>query len=411
MDEGKLSGSLLLDLSAGFDVIGLDLLLKKLKLYGFKDEALCWFESYLKERFQCVQVESAFSPFLQVKWGVPQGSILGPLLFLIFINELPALVETADNVLEEEPKEDKSTIVVFADDNTPINSEKDPETLQRKLQSEADLITNWFGINKMIVSGDKTKLVVVGTHANRESKLKNKTLCLNVDGHPTSESDSEKLLGIIINKFGTWRNHLHGDEENIGLLKELSKRIGMLRRLRNHIPDNRFKMIVSGIWTSKLLYGISVWGSVWGIPGRPEEKSINMTKADMRKLQVLQNSTLRLILKERYDKPTVELLSESKSLSVNQLVAFNMLSQVFKVKESQLPVYHHNRLFGHLNRDQNVTRSISISYKLCQSRESFFHFSSSLWNATPPAVRNSLNLASFKTNARKWVLSNIPSKI
>ena len=135
------------------------------------------------------------------------------------------------------------------------------------------------------------------------------------------------------------------------------------------------------------------------------------TKADMRKLQVLQNSTPRLILQERYHKPTVELLSESKSLSVNQLVAFNMLSQVFKVKESQLPVYHHNRLFGHLNRDQNVTRSISISYKLCQSRESFFHFSSSLWNATPPAVRNSLNLASFKTNARKWVLSNIPSKI
>ena len=239
IDEGKLSGSLLLDLSAGFDVIDLDLLLKKLKLYGFKDEALCWFESYLKDRFQCVQVESAFSPFLQVKWGVPQGSILGPLLFLIFINELPALVETADNVLEEEPKEDKSTIVVFADDNTPINSEKDPETLQRKLQSEADLITNWFGIHKMIVSGDKTKLVVVGTHANRESKLKNKTLCLNVDGHQTSESDTEKLLGIIINKFGTWRNHLHGDEENTVLLKELSKRIGMLRRLRNHIPDNR----------------------------------------------------------------------------------------------------------------------------------------------------------------------------
>jgi hypothetical protein len=153
----------------------------KIKLYGLKDEALRWFESYLKERFQCVQVESAFSPFLPVKWGVPQGSILGPILFLIFINELPALVEPTDNIHEEQYKEKESTIIVFADDNTPINSDKDPEALQRNLQTEADLITSWFGKNKMIISGDKTKLVVVGTHANRESKLKNTSLyCYSV---------------------------------------------------------------------------------------------------------------------------------------------------------------------------------------------------------------------------------------
>ena len=221
----------------------------------------------------------------------------------------------------------------------------------------------------------------------------------------------EKLLGIVINKYGTWKNHLQGDDENIGHLKELSKRIGMLRKLRKFLPNSRFKMIVNGLWTSKLLYGITVWGSVWGVPGRNEEKSINLRKDDMKKLQVLQNSTLRMILKRNYDTPTVQLLSESKSLSVNQLVAYNMLVQVFKVKQTQQPSYHFHRFFGHQNRDQNVTRSIPISFKLCQSRGSFFHLASSLWNSTSPIVKNSTNVKTFKTNARKWTLQNIPSKI
>ena len=113
IDEGKFTGSLLLDLSAGFDVIDFDLLLGKLRLYGFNDNAVAWFSSYMKDRHQCVQVESAFSSFLPIKWGVPQGSILGPLIFLIFINELPAVVENVDEYSED------SSIVVFADDNTP----------------------------------------------------------------------------------------------------------------------------------------------------------------------------------------------------------------------------------------------------------------------------------------------------
>ena len=117
IDEEKFTGSLLLDLSAGFDVIDFDLLLEKLKLYGFSEETISWFSSYVKDRFQCVQVESAFSPFLPIRWGVPQGSILGPLIFLIFIYELPAVVE---NLFKD------SSIVVFADDNTPMLRHEDP---------------------------------------------------------------------------------------------------------------------------------------------------------------------------------------------------------------------------------------------------------------------------------------------
>ena len=137
----------------------------------------------------------------------------------------------------------------------------------------------------MVVSGDKTKLMVTGTHANRFYNLNETPMSLNVDGHEVTETASEKLLGIVVNQLGTWKNHLHGDDENLGLLKELSKRIGILKKLRKYLPAARFKMLVNGIWNSKLQYGISVWGSVWGSNGKLlglDQNSINIKKNDMK---------------------------------------------------------------------------------------------------------------------------------
>ena len=412
IDEGKFTGSLLLDLSAGFDVIDFDLLLGKLRLYGFNDNAVAWFSSYMKDRHQCVQVESAFSSFLPIKWGVPQGSILGPLIFLIFINELPAVVEDGDEYSED------SSIVVFADDNTPMYRHKDPEALRENLEAQAFRITTWFQKNKMIVSGDKTKFLLIGTHANRKSKLDDRTLKITVDGHETPESESEKLLGIIVNKAGTWKHHLHGNEENLGLLKDLSKRIGMLRKLRRNLPVVKFKMLVSGLFSSKLIYGISAWGSVWGIADRYQEisqNSVNMKKDDMRRLQVLQNSSLRLLLRKRYDTPTSTLLAESKSLSVNQTVAMSILSQVWKVQDTHQPAYHYERLFGRLQAPSNRTRSVSsqdpeINFSLSQGRGSFFYLASILWNYLPLGIRLSSTHQTFKTSTRLWIKNNIPMK-
>ena len=412
IDEGKFCGSLLLDLSAGFDVIDFEILLKKLKLYGFQEDTVSWFRSYLVDRSQCVQIESAFSPFLPIKWGVPQGSILGPLIFIIFINELPEIVETFNSPMD-------SSIVVFADDNTPMSKHKNPDQLIENLEVQALKVTNWFHQNKMIVSGEKTKFLVVGTQANRSANIEDKTLKIVVDGHEVIESKSEKLLGLIINNVGTWKSHLHGDSENPGLLKDLSKRIGMLKQLRKHLPAARYKMIISGIFTSKLTYGINAWGSVWGTSTQYQEipqNSITLRKDDMRKLQVLQNSTMRLLLQKPYDTPTTSLLEQSGTLSVNQTVAMNMISQVWKIQECQQPSYHYDRLFGRLAASKTRTRSVTsldsrINFKLSQSRGSFFYLASNLWNSLPPGIRFSSSKQNFKTNARNWIKRNIPMKV
>ena len=177
LDKGHLAAALFLDLSAGFDVINHRILLKKMKEYNFTEDTVQWFSSYLLDRSQCVQIESSFSPTIAVPWGVPQGSILGPLLFIFFLNELPDVVKT-DPEGENSSKDDE--IVIYADDNTPISADKDPINLERKIQAEADLVTGWFTRNEMICSSEKTKLLIIGTRAARLSKIESKNLELGV---------------------------------------------------------------------------------------------------------------------------------------------------------------------------------------------------------------------------------------
>ena len=187
---------------------------------------------------------------------------------------LPDIVKEApDEPLDNENNDTEADIVVYADDNTPITADAYPLVLETKVQHEADVVTNWFSRNDMICSSDKTKLLVIGTNANRQQKLTsiNLKLKVNVCGDLKEESTSEKLLGILVNNTATFKHHLYGDEDNPGLVKQLSTRVGMLRRLKRFLSPARLKMIMDGMFGSKLMYGMTVWGRVWQIPGNLED--------------------------------------------------------------------------------------------------------------------------------------------
>ena len=415
LDKGKLSAALFLDLSAGFDVINHELLLLKMKEYNFSEDTISWFSSYLLDRSQCVQVESSFSPILPVPWGVPQGSILGPLLFLFFINELPDIVKErhGENSHENAAGTDEE-IVIYADDNTLTTADKDPIDLQSKVQNEANLVTSWFSKNDMICSSDKTKLLVIGTKANRQSKLTgpNITLGVNVCGEDKQESSSEKLLGVVVNNIGTFKHHLYGDEENDGLLKQLSTRVGMLKRLKRFMSPARLKLLMEGIFSSKLTYGMTVWGRVWQIPGNTDDeiRSPSLTKEDIRKLQVLQNKCLRIVSNSDYSTPTKTLLQKTRCLSVHQQIAQLSLSQVYNISKTRSPAYHYQRLFTPSNNPHPGARSFGanrIDFKLSLARSHFFYQSSRLWAAIPESIKSSRNKTIFKKRCKAWVQSNV----
>ena len=330
---------------------------------------------------------------------------MAPLLFLIFINELPDIVKHPEDDPEAPGKE--SSIVVFADDNSPTTSHENATVLQDIIQKDAEVVTEWFAKNDISCSGEKTKLLFIGTRARRQIQVENVNFVptVNVCGDTISESTSEKILGVIVNNTITWKNHLYGDNDNIGLMKSLSKRIGMLKTIRKYVPNQKFSQIISGIFTSKLMYCSSVWGGVWSIPGAMDMDSTttrtSISKDDVRKLQVLQNKTMRLETNLDFGTPTKELLAKTGKLSVHQMIAYSTAVQMYNIKRTEEPKYHHDRLFSGANR---------VEFKLSLARASFFYQGARIWAALPGTMKTAPKVGNFKKLCKQWIKSNIHVK-
>ena len=133
--------------------------------------------------------------------------------------------------------------------------------LVAKLQVEVQETVNWLKDNRMCVAGDKSKLLIVGTRELRASRLHNE-ISITVDGNEITESTSEKLLGVTVNNMMTWKEHLYGDAENMGLISQLKQRVGTLKRLSRYTSRKSLRMLASGIFYSKLEYCLPVFGTI-----------------------------------------------------------------------------------------------------------------------------------------------------
>ena len=301
--DSQLSGVVLLDLSAAFDLVDPELLLQKLKVYGFEDDMLCWVESYLTNRYQAVWIDHAMSEFLSCKVGVPQGSNLGPLFFLIFYNDLPFLLNCE--------------VDAYADDTTMTVAGDTIEDISENMTANCELVTIWMESNKLKLNASKTHLMTVGTSArlrSQESKV-----VVSMDGCILEESVDkvETLLGVEIEPSLKWHKQVEA------LMAKLKKRLTGLAHLRNILLYGLRKRITEGIITSVLVYCLPVFGGC--------------DKFELEALQIMQNKAARLVTHAPLRASRKDMFNQLGWLTVHQLVFYHSVLATFRIRGSKEP--------------------------------------------------------------------------
>ena len=275
IDDGLINSVLFLDLKKAFDTVDHSILLKKLQLYGLDPHAVQWFKSYLSNRFQSTYVNGTLSDYLPVSYGVPQGSVLGPLLFLIYINDLQEC-------------ELSSSALMYADDTSLTLSAYDPATLEEKLNKDLDEVQKWLKSNKLTLNVKKTKYMIIGSHYRLRHL--NGDLNVTVNSQQLTRVTNYRYLGIEVDEALGWQSHVDT------ICKKVSAGIGALKRIRSLVPRQTLLKMYEALVAPYFDYCSEVWGC--------------MGKGLCDRLGILQNGAGRIITFSDYNTRSADILQD-----------------------------------------------------------------------------------------------------
>ena len=304
IDRGLVSGILFLDLKKAFDTVDHQLLLTKLEYTGISGHALEWFKSYLVNRFQIAYTNGVLSEKAILKCGVPQGSILGPLLFLIYINDLTTIADYA-------------TVRMYADDtNMTFTACSIPE-LQHDMNIDLQFLQNWLIANRLTLNVLKTEFMLVGSR-QRVATL-TQELDLSINGISLKRVNSSKCLGVEIDEFFTWDAHV------TSVSQKVSSGIGVIKKIKPFVPTSNLISVYQSSVEPYLDYCSVVWDDI----------SDQLTD----KLQILQNRAARVITGADYRMHTNELLTKLGWSSLKEKRNKQKAHMMFKIMNGMAPAY------------------------------------------------------------------------
>ena len=368
-DDNKFTIAVFLDLTKAFDCVSHEILIKKLEYYGINNLALNWVRTYLNSRQQVTKFNGILSTIQTTNIGVPQGSILGPLLFLVYINDLANLRMSGE-------------LLLFADDANKYESGENFFSLLESVNRNLTEIVQWFLSNKLAINLIKTEAMVL---SRKPVYFPLPPVILGND--PICYSHAFKFLGVIIDHKLSWKFHINK------IRNKLSSVCGVMFQIRNKITTRIAKLVYNSLALPHLSYCSVIWCSSFS--------------TNFKNLRTPQKKLIRFIMKKRRFDHTTELFRQLEILKLDDLFKFNTLNFVYKSINNFIysPIQFVGREIG----PYNLRNPPSLIVPLLRSTQStlFIHArGANLWNELPYEIRNSRSIFIFKRKLKTKYLQS-----
>ena len=370
INNNKFTGVLFVDFAKAFDVIDHHLLLRKLALYKISDHALSLVESFLTNRYHTVFLGKEQSGFLTQKFGVPQGSVLGPLLFSLYINDLPLFIT-------------KGLCELFADDTSIHSSHSDLKQVANSLQDNANQLVKWTELNHMSINEQKTKCMIITSRQKRQ----NMTFVIPpiyVSNTIINEVDTHKVLGVTVDNNLSWSPHIDS------LYKRVSQKLFQLSKIKHYLDFNARKHFYHAYIQSVIDYA----STLYDMSSANSLKPLSRIHKRTLKVLLLKSSTLSF-----HDYSKLDILPLSYHLKYNKAV------MMFRIMNGFAPSTLTARF--PLNKSRYTDNIIIPRPRLDLYKSSLTYSGGTLWNSLPKSIKNKSIIGSFKRTYKSYLLGTM----
>ncbi len=359
IDQGLINGVIFLDLKKAFDTIDHQILLSKLHAYGIRGNAFKWFQSYLDQRKQICMLNNCKSNIEKIRCGVPQGSNLGPLLFLIYINDFPNCLEATHSNL-------------FADDTILSCQGHSSADIEHRLNYDILNAQKWLTANKLTLNYEKTKYMIIGSQQRLGNLSYEPKIIIN--GHQIKRVYEKEVLGIVIDDKLNWNRQ--NDEQ----CNKISKNINLLKKAKDFVGLDTLQTVYNALVMPHFNYCSTIWH--------------NNNQKHLDKLYKLQKRAARIITKSDYTIRSSHIFQKLSWKPINLLLKRRDLFMTFKAIKGLLPdnivqLFHTCENSGYELRSNNLKLS-QPKPKTNFLKNSFSYRGAACWNNIPTSLLNRL---------------------
>jgi hypothetical protein len=373
LDKEENTIGVFIDLKKAFDTIDHSLLLRKLALYGIRGIALDWLTSYLSNRSQYVSFNNEKSSSKNIICGVPQGSILGPTLFILYVNDMC----NVSDVLK---------CILFADDTNLFYTGNNIDDMCNVVSLELDKLNVWFMVNKLSLNVKKTNFMLFSKKRDKND------LRIAIDNHNLDRVETTKFLGVHIDSKLNWHEHI------AHVKRKIATGLSVLYSVKRIVNSSALHSLYCTIILPHLMYCSEIWGHNYQNVLNP--------------LFVLQKKAVRIIggASHYYRDHTRPLFLKYNLLNLYDIISYKSMCFMYKIKFKKFPINLQNLFVTTEDRHNHKTRQVGgFALKSCRTSQKSFCLSlrgPKIWNNLPDYIKSSLTINSFKRAYKNHLLDN-----